>query len=110
MFIVNGKYVFVFANRSIRKVPRCNVQLCEEEMVGNKEEDGKNTEGEHKKVSVGFEDKNFGENIEKEDRRITCSMTDVERRELERDKISMFWMKVESTECFDDIAIYTVKF
>ena len=92
MFAVNGKDVFVFANGSVRKVPRCNVQLCEEEMMEDKGADSKNTEGEHKRVSVGFEDKNFGENIEKEDvekenRRIMCSMTDVERRELERDKI-----------------------
>ena len=36
-------------------------------------------------------------------------MTDVERRELERDKISTFWMKVEKTECFDDVTIYTVE-
>ena len=100
VFAVNGKDVFVFANGSIRKVPRCNVQLCEEEMVEDKEADRKKTEEEHKRVSVEFEDKNFGEDIEKEDvkkedRRMTCLMMDVERRELERDKISTFWMKVE---------------
>ena len=49
------------------------------------------------------------EDVEKEDRRIIRLMTDVERRELERDKISTFWMKVENTECFDDVAIYTVE-
>ena len=36
-------------------------------------------------------------------------MTDVEKRELERDKISTFWIKIENTECFDDVAIYTVE-
>ena len=33
----------------------------------------------------------------------------MERRELERDQISTFWMKVENTECFDDVAVYTVE-
>ena len=33
----------------------------------------------------------------------------MEKRELERDKISTFWMKIENTECFDDVAIYTVE-
>ena len=28
---------------------------------------------------------------------------------MERDKISTFWMKIENTECFDDVAIYNVK-
>ena len=36
-------------------------------------------------------------------------MTDIERRELERDKVSTFWMKVENTECFDDVTIYNVE-
>lgn len=35
-------------------------------------------------------------------------MTDVERRELERDNVSIFWMKIENTLCFDDVAIYTL--
>ena len=34
---------------------------------------------------------------------------DVEKRELERDKISTFRMKIENTECFDDVAIYTAE-
>ena len=36
-------------------------------------------------------------------------MTDVEKRESERDKIAIFWMKIENTKCFDDVAIYTVE-
>ena len=36
-------------------------------------------------------------------------MTDVKRRELERDRISTFWMKIENVECFDNVAIYTVE-
>ena len=41
--------------------------------------------------------------------RITRSMTTVERRELERDKVSTFWLKMENTECFVDVAIYAVE-
>ena len=36
-------------------------------------------------------------------------MMAVERRELERDKISTFWLKMENTECYDDIAVYAVE-
>ena len=83
-------------------------------MIENREVEKKDSEEEWKGVSVKFEDKNFGENIEKEDvekkdRRVTRSMTDVERRYLERDKVPTFWMKVENVECFDDVAIYTIE-
>ena len=36
-------------------------------------------------------------------------MTAVERRELERDRTSTFWLRMENTECYDDIAVYTVE-
>ena len=36
-------------------------------------------------------------------------MTDAKRREMKRDEISTFWMQVENSECFDEIAIYTVE-
>ena len=36
-------------------------------------------------------------------------MTDIERRDLDREQISTFWLKVENTECFDDISIYIVE-
>ena len=36
-------------------------------------------------------------------------MTDVERRELERDNVSAFWLNVENSECYDDITVYTVE-
>ena len=35
---VNGKDIFVFANGSVKKVPRCNIQLCEAEDDENDEE------------------------------------------------------------------------
>ena len=49
----------------IRKVPRCNVQLCESE-----EEESKNEECEEskkKKTQVRFKDENFGDRIVEED-------------------------------------------
>ena len=36
-------------------------------------------------------------------------MTAVERRELERDQTATFWLQMENTECFDDIAIFAVE-
>ena len=36
-------------------------------------------------------------------------MTAVERRELERDQTAAFWLQVENTECFDDVAVYAVE-
>ena len=36
-------------------------------------------------------------------------MTAVERRELERDQTSTFWLRMENMECYDDIAVYTVE-
>ena len=61
-----------------------------------------------------FEDKNYGDNMNKKDlekrrQKIMRSMTDVGWRELKRDKISTFLMRGENTECFDNIAIYTVE-
>ena len=40
---------------------------------------------------------------------VTRSMTDAKRKEMRRDEISTFWMQVENSECFDEIAIYTVE-
>lgn len=36
-------------------------------------------------------------------------MTDVQRGELEWDKIATFWIKINNTEFFDDVEIYTVE-
>ena len=85
------------------------MQLCETEIEESESEDEEKQKGD----SVKFDEQDFGGNIskegvEKKERRITHSMIDVERRKLERDKISTFWMKVENTEYFDDVTIYTV--
>ena len=44
VFAVKGKDVFIFANGNVRKVSRCNVQLCKSE-----EEESKNDECEESK-------------------------------------------------------------
>ena len=60
------------------------------------------------------ESKAFGEKVEEKDieevsRLMSRSMTDTKRREMKRDEISTFWMQVENSECFDEIAIFTVE-
>ena len=111
VFAVNGGDIFIFANGNLRKVPRCNVQLSEKkEEIGRDEKEGSVSK-------VTFEEReseDFGEEVEEKDveavRKImTRSMTDAKRKEKRRDEISTFWMQVENSECFDDIAIYTVE-
>ena len=36
-------------------------------------------------------------------------MTDAKRKDMSKEEISIFWMQVENSECFDDITIYTVE-
>ena len=61
-----------------------------------------------------FDEQNFEQNISKEDvekkeRIVMCLMSDVERRELEQDKVTTFWMRVDNTECFYYVEKYTVE-
>ena len=81
-------------------------------MITKNMDDEENDSKDAKKVI--FDDASFDEDEKEKDvedieRRKTRSMTDVERRELERDRVSIFWLKMENTECFDNIAIYTVE-
>ena len=125
----------MFANGSMRKVPRCNVKLHisrqEEEVTpgGTKLQVKSSEEAQRKerevtpgdisqvKSSVHFdveEEADFGENIEEEDVRQlegmrTRSMNRARRNELERDNISTFWLQLENSECYDDVAIYAVE-
>ena len=107
VFAVKGRDIFVFANGSVRKVQRCNVQLCETEDDDSEEKDGKqeeeSKENKKKENSVSFEDQTDELKRVEENRRITRSMTDIERQDLDREQISTFWLKVENTECFDGI-------
>ena len=36
-------------------------------------------------------------------------MIAVERRELEREKTSPFWLQMENSECFDDVTVFAVE-
>ena len=61
VFASNGNDIFIFANGNIRKVPRCNVQLCDKEVENDK--------GKREKIEarVQFEEQGFGDNIEDKD-------------------------------------------
>ena len=108
MFASNGNDIFIFANGNIRKVPRCNVQLCDNGVDIDKGKEGKN------EARVQFEEQGFGNDIEDKDvevvnKRVTRSMTDAKREEMRKEEISTFWMQVENSECFDEMTIYTVE-
>ena len=109
MFSIQGKSIFLFSNGSIRKIPRCNVQLCQpEESIP--ETAASVQDKDEIKRSVNFNDKDITEKeLEEPKKQKTRSMTVMETRELERDRISTFWMRMENTECYDDIVIYTVE-
>ena len=96
VFAIKGIDVFVFANGNIRKIPRCNVQLCE------KFEEEEKKEENDKKVK-------FGEDKDEETKRTTRSMTEAKKKEIRNEVISTFWMQKENSECYDDITIYTVE-
>ena len=95
VFAINGGNIFIFANGNIRKVPRCNVQLCEKAEEDEKDKEGKN------ETRVQFEEQGFGNDIENTDveeinKRITRSMTDAKREEIKKEEISTFWMQMEN--------------
>ena len=117
LFAVKGSNIFIFSNGNVRNLPRCNVQLCEtedddseekdEEQVNSEKQEKESKENKKKENSVSFEDQTDELKRVEENRRITRSMTDIERRDLDREQISTFWLKVENTLCFDNI--YTVE-
>ncbi len=61
MFASNGNDIFIFANGNIRKVSRCNVQLCDNGVEIDKGKEGKN------EAKVQFEEQGFGNDIENKD-------------------------------------------
>ena len=70
VFSVQKSSIFLFANGSMKKVPRCNVKLCnsegeEEPKTGcSVEPDGKSLPPHcSKSPIVNFEEENFGEDI-----------------------------------------------
>ena len=82
VFAVNGGDVFIFANGNIRKVSRCNIQLCDR-VVEIDEEEKNNTRVRFEEQDSG--EKGFGDEIENKDeeevsKRATRSMTDAKRK------------------------------
>ena len=77
--------------------------MCDSEVEESNNEDCE--ESKNKENKVKFIDDNFGDGIVEEDlkenRRITRSMTDVQRRDLDREKISTYWFQMENSKCFD---------
>lgn len=62
VFVAKGNDVFIFANGSVRTIPRCNDQLCEAEKSELKNEEP-NVEAE-KEGKVRFEEQNLGKILE----------------------------------------------
>ena len=77
--------------------------------MNSEKQEEESKENKKKENSVSFEDQMDELEGVEENRRITQSMTNIERQDLDSKQISTFWLKVENTECFDDISIYTVK-
>ena len=100
--------IFLFANGSLKKIPRCNVKLHEKKGV-ILEEPKEEIEIEKEKSSVHFDD--FGEDIKEDDiKKVEGMKTRLQRKkELEKDALSTFWMVTERNECYDDLAIYAVE-
>ena len=119
IFSILGNSVFLFANGSMKKVPRCNVKLytsrLEGEITNGDKEKVKTSEKEGEitsrvKNSVNFDD-DFGENIEERDIKEVGRMQtrSAKRRELENDNLSTYWLKIENNECYDNVAVYAVE-
>ena len=114
VFTTNGGNVFILANGNIRKVPRCNVQLCKNEFEndkGKKEKDNAKVQFDEK---VQYEEQGFANDIEDKDievinKRVTRSMSDDKREEMRKEEISTFWTQVYNSECFDELTICTVE-
>ena len=52
VFAVKGIDIFIFANSGIKKVPRCNIQLCEPEDDDNDEEKEEESKEDKKKKNI----------------------------------------------------------
>ena len=100
--------VFLFANGSLKKVPRCNIKLHEKK--GDvKEEPKEEILKEKEKSLVSFED--FSDDVKEEDiEKMEGMKTRSQRRkEMENDALATFWMELENNECYNDIAVYAVE-
>ena len=66
MFPVQRNSVFLFANGSMRKIPRCNVQLCSSEEEEEQSDSDKDKESSCS-PTVNFDKESFSENMTEKD-------------------------------------------
>merc|ERR1712030_168749 len=137
VFAVQKNSIFIIANGNVKKIPRSNVQFLRRDAIDDDNDpttkankpNPDNSPSTENKVNFDLEEEEedaidddqenqdeFGENLNSEEikelqasKMRTRSMTAVERRELERDQTATFWLQVETTECFDDLAVFTVE-
>ena len=114
VFSVHNNSVFLFVNGSMKKIPRCNIQLWKSGESPDDSGTSTNNGSFENSPKVSFEEEDFSKDMEEKEveeieRRRTRSMMAVERRELERDQISTFWLRMENKECYEDYAVYAVE-
>merc|ERR1712030_114312 len=124
VFAIQNNSVFIITNGSMKKIPRSNIEFIRRDAIdedGNPEK-AKESPSIENTVRFDTEDEEdsdeFGENLDSEaieeleasqKQRQTRSIASLEQRELERDQVATFWLQMENTECFDDLAIYAVE-
>merc|ERR1712237_194532 len=124
IFAIQNNSVFIIANGSMKKIPRSNIEFIRRDAIDDDDDPNKKETSPSTENSVRFDTEDeetldeFGENMDSEAikeleasqrQRKTRSMTAMERRELERDQTATFWLQMENTECFDDMAIFAVE-
>lgn len=116
VFSVKGNSIFLFANGSMCKVPRCRIQLWRgtgdnEEVADQEKQEEEEKVFEEGEARVQFEEDEDDKEKSKEEveRRVTRSMTEKERDDLRNDSMATFWFQVENNECYDEVAIYAVE-
>merc|ERR1712074_532191 len=109
---------------NMKKIPRCNIEFIRRDAIDDDDDPNKEKTSPSTENFVRFDTEDeetpdqFGENMDSEAikeleasqrKRKTRAMTAMERRELERDQTATFWLQMENTECFDDLAIFAAK-
>merc|ERR1712237_117435 len=121
IFAIQNNLIFIIANGSMEKIPRSNIEFIRRDAIDDNDDPDKEKTSPSTENTVRFDTKDeetpdeFGENMDPEaikeleasqKQRKTRSMSAMERRELDRDQTATFWLQMENTECFDDLAIF----
>ena len=83
------KWVWIAGNGDLRMVPNCNVKLSV------------------RKGCVAFDEQNEEEEEYTEERMRMQSM--IKKLKEKENRIGIFWLKLENTKSFEDVAFYTVE-